>query len=64
MIFNVNFNSDEWGYLKSKIEENIARELVRLETAETERAMFQAQGALKTLRNLLNLDKRNAPPKA
>jgi hypothetical protein len=54
---NALFLTEEWAQLKNRIKEDITKQMNSLERASDTREMFQAQGALKALRALLNIEK-------
>jgi hypothetical protein len=54
----MNFHTEEWAFLRDKINEGIALQMRALETAGNIEQVFKAQGALAALKNLAKLPEK------
>jgi hypothetical protein len=57
----LNFFSDEWRFIKKKLEEGMESSLRALENAPNEKEADKARGALRFIRSLLQLETRTKP---
>lgn len=52
----LNFFSEEWQFIKKKLEDGLADNLRALENAQTEKDADKARGALRFIRSLLKIE--------